>query len=121
MKTTDTLNSKREKNIKRIGELIVQLHELHLENQELDHHLSLLAEGIEEEDQTTVSSPLKSGDRAVCLSPDTNRRGNTGHILSFTKNKGFVNFRTDDNQEYSVRLSNLFRLKKKDLKSKSKK
>ena len=118
MKTVEKLITKRDNNIKRISELIVQLHELHLENQELEYQLSQICDSEEEEDKVTPSTPLKSGDRAVVLSPDTSRRGETGHIKSLSKSNLTATFRTDDNQEFPVRTYNLFRLKKRDQKSK---
>ena len=120
MKTADKLKAQREQNNKQIGDLISLLHELHLENQDLNNQLSLLPDSSEEEeDIVTASSPLKKGDRAVCLSPGTSHRGDTGHIESFTTTKGFATFCTDNNKRYSVKPNNLFRLKKKGSKSKA--
>ena len=109
MKTANKLKAKCEDNNKQIGELISLFHELHLENQELDNQLALLPDSSEEEeDIVTASSPLNKGDRAVCLSPDTSCHGDTGYIESFVTNRGFENFCTDNNKQYSVKPYNLF-------------
>ena len=120
MKTVISLSNKRDNNNKLIGQLIEELHLIHLENQELDRQIQAIVEGDDninsEEEEADSSTSIKSGDRAVVLSPHKQRKGTTGHVKSLSKNKGTANFKSDTNQEFSVRVGNPFRLKKKDTK-----
>ena len=116
MKTSATLAIKRNNNNELIGELIEQLHKLHLDNQEIERQLSSLQEEDESNDgsvqeEETSDTSIKSGDRAVVLSPIKERRGATGYIKSLSKSRETANFKTDTNQEFQVRVGNLFRLK----------
>ena len=116
MKTAATLSIKRNNNNKLIGDLIERLHKLHQENQELERQLSLLQEEDEADNKSvqeeeTSDTSIKSGDRAVVLSPIKERRGTTGHVKSLSKSRETANFKTDTNQEFQVKVGNLFKLK----------
>ena len=113
MKTVSSLSAQRDQNTKLIGELIERLHNLHQENLQLESQISSLLEG---EEEAASTSSIELGDRAVVLSPNISRRGNTGHVISLTKGKFSATFRTDSEEVYDVRVTNLFKLKKKDKK-----
>ena len=118
MKTAVTLANKRDNNYKLIGELIEQLHILHLENQDIDRQIQALFEGevASEEEEGNSNTSIHSGDRAVVLSPHKQRKGTTGHVKSLSKSKDTAHFKSDTNQEFQVRVGNLFKLKKKNYK-----
>ena len=110
MKTIVNLCDQRKQNDKLIGEYIDKLQQLHLSNLELDVQIEQLREGEEEPDN---SNELAKGDRVVVLSPIKDRRGITGHIEGLSKSQATAYFKSDTNEKFSVRIGNLFKLKKK--------
>ena len=79
MKTVVTLTIQRDNNNHQIGQLIEQLHQLHLENQDIDRQIQQLSEeGSSQGEEVASVVSINSGDRAVVLSPHKNRKGTTG-------------------------------------------
>ena len=121
MKTFQALVSQLAKNHNQTSDLIKQLAEVQDNNKDvLDQLLNLDTSYLDatKSEEEDPSPGFLSGARAVVLSPDPKRRGLTGHVTTLSKSKLTADFRADNSKvTFPVRVSNLFKLKRKNNKN----